>query len=67
MNLRLIPLLLLISVALASAPIALAQDKGSVDAKPLPPLDNPKDPKIGAKQLFARKLLPTAMPPAIEA
>src|SRR5258708_25620979 len=41
---------------------ALAQDKGSVDAKPLPPLANPKDPKLGAKELFGRKLLPAAMP-----
>src|ERR1700738_4117435 len=53
-------LLLLLSVALANA--ALAQDKGSVDAKPLPPLANPKDPKLGAKELFGRKVLPAAMP-----
>jgi penicillin-insensitive murein endopeptidase len=55
----LIPLLL--SAALASAPGALAQDKGSVDPKPLPPLANPKDPKLAAKELFARKVLPAAM------
>ena len=42
---------------------ALAQDKGSVEPQALPPLANPKDPKIGAKQLFARKLLPAALPP----
>jgi penicillin-insensitive murein endopeptidase len=59
---RLIAILLLVSAALASANVARAQDKGSVDPKPLPPLDNPKDPKIGAKQLFARKLLPSAQP-----
>src|SRR5258708_36494435 len=41
---------------------ALAQDRGSADAKPLPPLANPKDPKLGAKELFGRKLLPAAMP-----
>ena len=29
---------------------APAQDKGSVDDKPLPPLDNPKDPKIAARR-----------------
>src|SRR5450432_2933301 len=62
MNLRLIPLLLLISVAAASATAALAQDKGNVDPKPLPPLANPNDPKIGAKELFGRKVLPAAMP-----
>jgi penicillin-insensitive murein endopeptidase len=50
----------LLLLALPSA--ALAQDKGSVDPKPLPPLANPNDPKLGAKELFARKLLPAAMP-----
>jgi penicillin-insensitive murein endopeptidase len=58
-------LLVLLSAILASATGALAQDKGSVDPKPLPPLDNPKDPKLAAKQLFARKLLPAAMPPRV--
>jgi penicillin-insensitive murein DD-endopeptidase len=62
MNLRPTFIALLMSAALLGATAAPAQDKGSVDAKPLPPLDNPKDPKIGAKQLFARKLLPAAMP-----
>ena len=55
-------LLLLLSAALANAPAALAQDKGSVDPKPLPPLANPNDPKLGAKELFGRKVLPAAMP-----
>ena len=54
--------LLLISAAVLSASTALAQDKGSVDAKPLPPLANPNDPKLGAKELFGRKVLPAAMP-----
>src|SRR5712672_1659449 len=62
MNLRLIPVLLLISVAVASATVALAQDKGSVDPRPLPPLANPNDPKLGARELFGRKVLPAAMP-----
>jgi penicillin-insensitive murein DD-endopeptidase len=57
----LLPLLIL----LATANPAPAQDKGSVDAKPLPPLDNPKDPKIAAKQFFARKLLPSAQTPKV--
>jgi penicillin-insensitive murein DD-endopeptidase len=61
MNLRLILALpLLLSVVSATA--ALAQDKGSVDSKPLPPLANPKDSKVAAKELFARKILPAAMP-----
>src|SRR5215471_15311629 len=58
----LIPLLMIVLVG--ACPV-LAQDKGTVDPKPLPPLDNPKDPKIGAKQLFARKLLPSAQPPKV--
>lgn len=63
MQSRLIPILLLLSfAAFASAPGALAQDKGSVDPKPLPPLANPNDPKLGAKELFGRKVLPAAMP-----
>src|ERR1700760_1220731 len=56
---RLILLSLLIPVAIASA--ALAQDKG-IDPRLLPPLANPADPKLGARELFARKLLPAAMP-----
>ena len=56
-------LILLISAAvLLGAGAASAQDKGSVNPKPLPPLANPNDPKIGAKELFGRKVLPAAMP-----
>jgi penicillin-insensitive murein endopeptidase len=62
MNLRLLLSLLLISAAVVSAAGARAQDKGSVDPKALPPLANPKDPKLGAKELFGRKILPAAMP-----
>src|SRR6202167_2924761 len=62
MNPRLILIPLLLCATLSGANAALAQDKGSVDPKPLPPLANPSDPKLGAKELFARKLLPTAMP-----
>src|SRR3981189_710939 len=58
---RLILFPLLISAAVASA-TALAQDKGSVDPQQLPPLANPNDPKLGAKELFGRKVLPAAMP-----
>src|ERR1700693_5235180 len=64
MSPRLILLPLLISAAVLST-AALAQDKGSVDPKPLPPLANPNDPKLGAKELFARKLLPAGMPPRV--
>jgi penicillin-insensitive murein endopeptidase len=62
MNLRLILTFLLTSATIVSATAALAQDKGSVNPKPLPPLANPNDPKLGAKELFGRKILPAAMP-----
>ena len=56
-----LPIFLVLLFAAASR-FGLAQDKGSVDPKPLPPLANPNDPKLAAKELFARKLLPAAMP-----
>jgi penicillin-insensitive murein DD-endopeptidase len=62
MNIRVILALLMLPVAAITAGVALAQDKGSVDPKPLPPLANPNDPKIGAKELFGRKILPAKMP-----
>ena len=54
--------LLLIAAIFVNASMALAQDKGSVNPKPLPPLANPNDPSLGAKELFGRKVLPAAMP-----
>jgi penicillin-insensitive murein endopeptidase len=45
-------------IALTLAGPALAQDRGSVDPKPLPPLANPDDPKTAAKELFGRKPQP---------
>ena len=59
MRLLLMPLLI---GALGCAAPVLAQDKGTVDPQPLPPLANPKDPKLPAKELFARKLLPSIGP-----
>jgi penicillin-insensitive murein endopeptidase len=41
--------------------VAHAQDKGTVNPKPLPPLANPDDPKTPAKELFARRTLPADM------
>src|SRR5437660_11915898 len=55
-------LILLLTAILFSAISASAQDKGSVDPKPLPPLANPDDPKIAAKELFGRKLRPAKVP-----
>ncbi|MET0277161.1 MAG: penicillin-insensitive murein endopeptidase [Pseudorhodoplanes sp.] len=40
---------------------ASAQDKGSIDPKPLPPLANPNDPKVPARDLFGRQLTPANM------
>jgi penicillin-insensitive murein DD-endopeptidase len=55
-------LLTLLVTIIAGTLTARAQDKGTVNPEPLPPLANPNDPKIGAKQLFARRLLPSAQP-----
>ena len=49
----------LLAAGLAAAP-AGAQDKGSVNPKPLPPLANPDDPATPAKALFGRKTAPSA-------
>ena len=65
MHARLSLTTIVLCIVLAGASSALAQDRGSVDATPLPPLANPNDPKIAAKELFARKLLPAAMPPRV--
>jgi penicillin-insensitive murein endopeptidase len=61
MNFRLI-LALLFLLSMIGATGALAQDKGSVNPIPLPPLADPNDPKVAAKELFARKVLPAKMP-----
>jgi penicillin-insensitive murein endopeptidase len=55
--------LALMSAALVVTGPAQAQDKGSVNPKPLPPLANPNDPNIAAKELFGRKLAPAALAP----
>jgi penicillin-insensitive murein endopeptidase len=60
---RLIPLLSALPAALLAASLAWAQDKGSVDPKPLPPLANPNDPKLAAKELFGRATKAAALPP----
>lgn len=59
MTSRLLLFSLLIGLFACTA-TASAQDKGTVNPKPLPPLANPNDPKLGAKELFARKYLPAA-------
>ena len=47
--------------AVATAP-ALAQDRGTLNPKPLPALSNPSDPRTPAKQLFGRAETPATLP-----
>ncbi|QCI64989.1 penicillin-insensitive murein endopeptidase [Phreatobacter stygius] len=42
----------LVSAALAAP--AFAQDRGTVNPRPLPPLANPNDPSVPAKEIFGR-------------
>ncbi|WP_453998098.1 penicillin-insensitive murein endopeptidase [Afipia felis] len=60
-RMRLIPVAL--SVAVLAAP-ALAQDRGTLHPKPLPPLANPDDPHLAAKQLFGRETAPARLKPS---
>src|SRR3954452_18016477 len=62
MNPRLILIPLIVVMAVTNIAGARARDRATVNPKPLPPLANPNDPSIGAKELFGRKVLPAAMP-----
>ena len=53
--------LLIALFCLAAASTAPAQDRGSVDPKPLPPLANPDSPATPAKELFGRARAPADM------
>ena len=55
---RLLLQLLLLGVLCGSA---AAQDRGTLNPKPLPPLANPNDPATPAKELFGRKPAPANM------
>jgi len=55
---RLIPAFALL---LAGCLSAAAQDRGTLNPKPLPPLQNPDDPKTPAKELFGRKPEPAKL------
>jgi len=55
----------IVGIVLAALAPAAAQDKGTLEAKPLPPLKNPKDPKTPAKELFVRKTEPAKMTPRV--
>jgi penicillin-insensitive murein DD-endopeptidase len=50
------------ALALVASGLARAQDKGTLNPEPLPPLAHPDDPKTPAKQLFGRKTTPTPPP-----
>ncbi len=53
------PLTLLLALALmAAVGPALAQDAGTLNPKPLPPIADPSNPKLPAKQLFGRAMTP---------
>ena len=54
---------LVVTLALVAAAAASAQDKGTLDPKPLPPLANPDDPSVPAKELFGRRDRPAALQP----
>ena len=45
-------------LAACLAPAAAAQDRGTIDPKPLPPLADPNDPSLPAKELFGRRPKP---------
>lgn len=53
--------ILTLFAALAASGPALAQDKGTLNPKPLPPLSNPDDPKTAAKELFGRSSTPASL------
>jgi penicillin-insensitive murein endopeptidase len=52
-----------LAVCVWAAPPAHAQTIGSLEPRPLPPLANPMDPQLAAKQLFGRKSTPAPLPP----
>jgi penicillin-insensitive murein endopeptidase len=52
-----------ILILLAAIDPALAQDIGTLERKPLPPLEKPDDPATPANQLFGRKEAPAQLAP----
>jgi penicillin-insensitive murein endopeptidase len=49
---------LTLAILLAAGGTAVAQNKGTLNPKPLPPLAHPDDPKTPAKELFGRRPTP---------
>jgi penicillin-insensitive murein DD-endopeptidase len=61
---RLVAAGLILKASLVLAPsLAAAQDPGTLNPKPLPPLANPNDPSVPAKELFGRKPKPAPLAP----
>src|SRR6516164_5714136 len=54
-------IIVLTGLILAAAGSLMAQEKGTLNPQPLPPLANPANPKTPAKELFARKSEPVPM------
>src|ERR1700686_3553628 len=55
----------LIAAQLAGPQVAGAQDVGTLESKPLPPLAKPDDPDNPAKELFGRKTAPAQLKPEV--
>jgi penicillin-insensitive murein endopeptidase len=55
------PLLCCLLLLAAGCGTATAQDLGTLERKPLPPLQNPDDPQTPANQLFGRKDTPAPL------
>ncbi|KAA5602968.1 penicillin-insensitive murein endopeptidase [Blastochloris sulfoviridis] len=58
----LLPALVAASALLAALGPAAAQTPGTLDPVPLPPLSNPSDPSLAAKELFGRATSPAPGP-----
>jgi hypothetical protein len=58
MSIRFLLISIALAVALAWTLPALAQDKGALNPKPLPPLADPANPRLPAKEVFGRAMTP---------
>jgi penicillin-insensitive murein endopeptidase len=58
MSIRFIRINIVLATALAWSLPASAQDKGTLNPKPLPPLADPANPRLPAKEVFGRALTP---------
>jgi penicillin-insensitive murein endopeptidase len=58
MPIRFMTISIALAVGLAWSLPALAQDKGTLNPKPLPPLADPANPRLPAKEVFGRALTP---------